>query len=100
GKVRWLRRSCAPGRLRLAKKCYNFVFGWQANPKSIYKTCSSVDRNMGMERMGSATWPVKSRGSGRALGAQLRYKEKASWPAIEEESVNTVYAWSNQRAVP
>jgi hypothetical protein len=37
-----------------------------------------IDRNTGMERMGLATWPVKPRGSGRALRAQSRYKEEAS----------------------
>src|SRR5437773_4226792 len=43
GEVRWLRHFCGPGRLRLARKFYNLVFGWQAKSASlIYKTCSST----------------------------------------------------------
>src|SRR5207302_10073705 len=52
-KVRWLRQSCGPGRLRLARKCYKFLSAGrrkserhdivsnhrvtEAKPKSIYK---------------------------------------------------------------
>ena len=38
-----VRHSCGPGRLRLARKFYNFVFGWQTKSASlISKTSSSA----------------------------------------------------------